>query len=57
MWEKVSHCAWDKGDMRIVEQYCPKRGGVTYKLFDGGAVSYFESLAEAQAFAQLKELI
>jgi hypothetical protein len=55
MWAKTSHCSWDKGDMRIVQQYCPKQGGVIFKLFDGFKVNYFKSLAEAQAFAQLKE--
>lgn len=42
--------------MRIVKQFCPKLGGVVFKLFDGAKVTNHESLAEAQAAAALKEV-
>jgi hypothetical protein len=40
--------------MRIIQQYCPRQGGVSFKLFDGQHVNYFRTLAEAQAFAEQK---
>jgi hypothetical protein len=54
MFERSSHCSWDDGEMRIVQQYCKKQGGVIFKLFDGEHINYFRTLAEAQAFAEQK---
>lgn len=56
-WTQTAHCSWDKGEMRILKQYCPKEGGVVYKLFNGETVKNYPSLAEAQAAAKLKELM
>lgn len=56
-WEKTSHCSWDKSEMRIVQQYCPKQGGIIFKLFNGANVKIYISLAEAQAAAALKEMM
>lgn len=55
-WEQTTHCSWDANDMRIVKQFCPKMGGVVFKLFNGANVKHFASLAEAQAAAVVKEL-
>jgi hypothetical protein len=52
MWIKTHHCAWDFEDMRIVQEFCKRRGGIVFKLFDGQAVHYFKSLVDAQAFAE-----
>lgn len=56
IWEQTTHCSWDCAEMRIVKQFCPKMGGVVFKLFNGANVSNYASLAEAQAAAAVKEL-
>lgn len=44
---KTSHCSWDRGDQTIVKQYCPRQGGVVFKLFDGNNVTSCADLASA----------
>jgi hypothetical protein len=51
-WEKTSHCSWDKGAMRIVQQYCPREGGVRFKLFDGAKVTMHMTLEAAMEAAK-----
>lgn len=56
-WLQSTHCSWDSRDMRIVKQFCPREGGVVFKLFNGENVKTFQSLAEAQAAAEVKRLM
>ena len=48
-WVQTSHCSWDFGEMRIVKQFCPKNGGVIFKLFDGKMVKIYDSFDAAKA--------
>jgi hypothetical protein len=37
--------------MRIVKQFCPKNGGVIFKLFDGKIVKIYDSFDAAKLSA------
>lgn len=52
-WVKSSHCSWDRGDQRIVQEYCPTQGGIVFKLFNGAWVTRHRTLAEAMGQANL----
>lgn len=47
-WVQTSHCSWDRGEMRIVKQHCPREGGVRFKLFDGARVTLHMTLEDAK---------
>lgn len=49
---QTSHCSWDCGEMRIIKEYCPRRGGVSYKLWDGRQVTYHPTLEQALKAAE-----
>jgi hypothetical protein len=47
-WLKTSHCAWDRGDERIVRLFCPRIGGTVYRRFNGRTVVDYKTLEAAQ---------
>lgn len=48
---QTSHCSWTHGDMYIIKDFCPAKGGIHFKLFDGRSVSYHKTLDEAKSAA------
>lgn len=48
---QTSHCSWDRGDQRIVQQYCPAENGVVFRLFDGRTVTPYRTLEAAKQAA------
>ena len=56
-WTVTSHCSWQFGWWSIVQLYCPRAGGVVFRLARlGRNVDDFPSLEAAQARVQSLEV-
>lgn len=53
VWKQNSPYHWDCGEMRIVKENCPRRGGIVFKLWDGIELTWHESFESATKHAEI----